>query len=1843
MHLQMKKLLQNIISLLLLVPASVAGQSYSTLWKQAGEASDKDLPQTQMAVLDRIKAKAEKEKEYGQLLKAELLRMKVCSEVAPDSLKPAVERLRNKCAAASDAVLKAVRAAVLCRIYNGHPELDDSAKAIADGYRRMAMADAGALAAVRTEAFEPVVLNGYNGRIFNDDMLSVVGYEVEDFQTLYDYYHVRGNRAATCLTALELIRQHRGMAEECVNKSEYINWLDSLIHVYSDVDVACEAAIERYRYMEQCPGVTAEQKISYIHYALDKWGGWQNAGQLRNAERELTAPCFRVDMERRVGRPGVPQTVRLSGMRNISSLQMSVFRAGVSGDTELDPAAEDDYKKLRPHLAELKELASERRYISHPDYQFFEDSVLLPALPAGVYMVELRTSPQTETVRWLYHVTDVYLLSHGLPGNRIRYVAVSATTGQPLPGAKVRVTTRETAAGSTTTATLTCNSSGEVVYGYVKNRPTRVFTYTDSDRFCPGASAYSTYSYYAGDSDREQTRVFTDRSIYRPGQTVRFSAVVYKTAGNANTSAVGGKRVRAMLRDANFKVVAEKELVTDGYGTCAADFTLPSAGLNGVYTVMVNNSSARIRVEDYKRPTFRVEFPKINKKYEAGDTLEVRAKALTYAGVPVQGARVKYTVERRRSLWWRPLMAAGDLRKMAPGMAAAVLMEGEAVTGADGSFTVLMPMLLPSTPDGVRMFYNIVATASVTDVAGETRTGCVSVPMGTKATAFSCDVDDMELADSLKAITFKLQNAAGEPITADVRFRIDGAGEWLSGKTSVPIPVGRQLASGRHSVFAVCETDTLERRFTVFALSDTVPCADTRSWFYVSGETFPADGRPVTVQVGSSDSAVHIVYCISSGNKVLESGAADVTDRLINRKFRYKEDYGNGLLLTCAWVKDGQCYTHSATIRRPQPDKSLRVKWTTFRDRLAPGQEEEWRLSITNPDGTPAKAQLMATLYDMSLDQIAPHSWNFSVQTWLPVPYAGWTAQRWYGFTQTAGQAWKPFAYRELELNRFDSSLFPRRYSLVYNALSGVAQGARPMMRAMKTGASNVAADGVMMAKSTVAVAEESAAMDAAAPQADAGMGGGDAEAAAAAGQLRENLNETAFFMPALETGSEGGVALKFTLPESLTTWRFMGIAHTKDMSVGSIVGEAVAKKNVMILPNVPRFVRTGDKVRVNARVFNTTAAPLSGTARLELIDPETERVVLERTDRFTAGAEATATVAFDFGVDGKHQLLICRVTASGDGFSDGEQHYLPVLPDRERVTVTVPFVQNGPGVKSVRIDTLFGKGSSDRKLTVEYTNSPEWLVVQALPYVGSPRGDNAIDQASAFYANALGRSLVKRSPRAKTVFDSWSMERDDAGTLAGSLTKNAELKDIMLNETPWMADADSESEQKRHLADFFDESLMQARMAAAVDKLRDLQNADGSWSWCPDMPGNIHVTAEVAEMLVRLNHIAGRQELARDLLDKAFGFMEKKMAGQVAEMKKAERDGRPQSFPGETALRYLYISALDGRRQSAEAVSAADYLVALLKKDIKGQTIYDKALTAVVLAKRGESAKSKEYVRSLKEYTVFAEDAGRYYDTPRAAYSWRDYRIPTEVAAIEAIAMINPADSVTIGEMRRWLLHEKRAQAWDTPVNSVNAIYAFLNGASGLLASKAQAVLAIDGKTLGVPQATAGVGYVKTAVSSPQGRVLTATKVSQGTSWGALYAQSTLPASSVKASSAGISVKREIVSDSAELRVGSRVTVRITIRADRDLDFVQVADRRAACMEPLEQLSGYRRGVYCSPKDNRTDYFFDRLTKGTHVLETVYYIDRAGQYETGTCTAGCAYAPEYRATAPSATIKVKE
>ena len=1849
---------KSIVLLLMLLVCSMAtfADDYDALWKQVRKAAEDDLPKTEIGILEKISAKASKEKAYGQLLSAEMLIVGLQTQISPDSLQPAADRLQLKAEQAekTDGVLAAVYYASLGKLYDSSLFFGKDRSKSSHQFYEKALANPAALAAHQDIEYEPLVKVEKGSKLFEHDLLHVIGMEADEYEVLHDFYEKKGNRAAACITALWLVKEYqfgekRGRA------------LDSLLTVYGDLPEACEVALLKYDYMKSQKDVTPQDLKAFAQESQKRWSSWPRATLFQNRINELTASVFNVELGNSRELPNRERTVKFTKLRNIPDWEMHVSRLNLPGDHELTTYREKDIKKLRSLVTEKDVIVERRTYTGKEDCEIFEDSITLKGLPLGTYLIEFKDKKgKIDTPLRLLYVSDLQLLLQEQDMNELRLVVLNATTGQPVPGAKVKMWDSPRYGETRKTETVTVNEQGECVKYFKNGIPNYFYVYTDNDKSCPDEWQSTNYSYYEERELVNRISVYTDRRLYRPGQTVHASVITHQVKRGTITTALPQDDVLLYLRDANNKTIAEKRVTTDEFGTASADFTLPTSGLTGSFTVMARgsvNGSTTIQVEEYKRPTFEIIMPDYQEKYAAGDTVVVTAHAKTYAGVPVQGATVQYTIKRHQALWWRWYGGADDTE----------LLKEVVTTDEQGAFKMKMPMVLPKEDEKQKQesrrywwcpprFYQITASAIVTDMAGESHEGSMSLPIGTKETALSSNLPEKALADSVQSITFDYRNAAGRTIDGMVKYSFDD-GKQLTTAANTPVKI--TLKSGRHTLKAICGKDTLEQQVVVFSMKDKTPVIHTHDWFYVSDKQFPRDGSPVYVQVGASYEPQHIVYSILSGEEVIESGVIDQNNAINTRKFTYKEEYGSGITVNYAWVREGKVYTHSASIEKPLPDKRLMAEWKTFRNRLTPGQKEEWTLLLKKPDGKPAKAQLMATLFDKSLDQIRKHGWSLYLGLNQNLPTAPWSAMSAGSINASYSENPQTKYVEDLKFSCLNKIYFDTYGEFYVSKYGARLKSGRKMMGAARAdamaGAPMMMVEDVAEEKVVVGYGKAEANSEDAATQKDEGK-----DQTSAAPQLRENLNETAFFYPTLQTDENGIVSIKFTLPESLTTWRFMGIAHDQDMNNTYIENEAIAQKTVMVQPNVPRFIRQGDQATLSARLFNTSEKVVKGTAKLELLQPETEEVVYSKTQTYSIAANGTSNVLFTIDAQPEKfasPLYICRVTAVGDGYSDGEQHYLPVLSGEEWVTNTVPFTQHEPGTKTVDLTTIFPQNIRSPKLTVEYTNNPAWLMIQALPYVSNPNDKNAISLVSAYYANSIAESIMNASPKIKRVIELWGKETGNETSLMSNLQKDQELKELILNETPWVLDAENEAEQKQALIRFFDENNIRQTLSSTMEKLKGLQNGDGSWSWWEGMPGSVYMTMSVTETLVRLNKMIGEQQGTKNMLNKAYKFLAEFIREEVKELKKLEKKGFKDLRPSELAVNYLYSIALSGRELSGSDKSNHDYLVNLLAKKTRELTIYGKAVSAVILGKNGYTAKANTYLQSIKEYSVYTEEMGRYFDTRKAYYSWFDYKIPTEVAAIEAYKVLLPEDKQTVEDMQRWLLQSKRTQAWDTPINSVNAIYAFLgNQEQTMTALQDQGentVLKVNGTPLELPQATAGVGYVKVAKTDGDMKTFEAEKTSNGTSWGAVYAQFFQPVTEVADAASGIKVTREIIPITQHqspnthhpspitLKVGDKIKVRITIKADRDYDFVQVLDKRAACLEPVKQLSGYHWGYYCAPKDYTTAYYFDRMSKGTHVVETEYYIDREGEYQTGTCTAQCAYAPEYTGRAQGLKLKV--
>lgn len=1815
---------RNILSLLIALFATmqVAAQTYDNLWKQAEINAQKDQPKSEIAVMKKIIAKASAAKDYGQLLAAEIRQMTLWKEISADSLTPNVKRMEAEVLKVNDPALKAVRYAVLGKVYR------DMNEKKSQEFFKKALGQPELLARHTSAEYVPLTLKGVDGSSFNNDLLHLIGFEAdskEAYLQLYTYYNKVGNRGAACLCAYKLIEKYRQDDVREVKKSKYLQIIDSLIQIYQDIPEAGELAVEHFRFMEGATDAKPQDKLNYINYALSRWGEWSRMNELRNAQKRLTEPMFRVKDMPQVLRPGEKVWVQLD-VRNLQNLKISISRLNITADNEYDAQDEATYKMLLKKTTKLHQKDFSRNYYGRPDYETVKDSIEIGGnLPLGAYLMEV-TSDNTGIApqRELFYVSNLAVMIQQLPDDKHRYVVVNATDGQPVPGAKIMLYDRDYDVKTgkwkrLVHARLTTDENGEA---YFKNVDGNVLISTSNDKFTPAKDIYlSRTRYYEQKDDKIKHQLFTDRSIYRPGQTVHASAISYIVKKGLDASVPGkSMELNFILRDANGKQVAEQKATTDEYGTASVDFELPKEGQTGLYFISVNGTVTKyVRVEEYKRPTFEITFPKVNEKYNWGDTVVVKATAKTYSGVPVQGAKVEYQVTRRNQLWWWGAGSAGQLVKT-----------DSCVTREDGTFDVEIPLEASlSGKDEADMsefmriarFFNFEVSAIVTDISGESHEGVMSLPLGTKPTILTVNLPKRIETDSLKTVTFAYRNASGMPISSRLKYRID-KGEWKDAEANAPVSIKEYASSsassslvwksGVHQLEAICGQDTLQQKFTLFSMKDTHPVEPTTEWYYQTAKTFPRDGKPVYIQVGSSENGAHIVYSIIAGNKLLEKGAWELGDSIVTLPFTYKEEYASGIVLNYSFVKQGKCYTRMMSIARPLPEKKLNIAWKTFRNRLTPGQKEEWTLKITTPDGKPAKAQLMSVLYDKSLDQIAPHSWKMSLgfSQWLPSCY--WTSNLWYYTMDLLGvYPTKYFDQKQLDVDKFDGKFFSYyayMQAVELSKLERSSGGTVESVRIQKDEVVREEAKGIWIRSSKMTR------VGAAAPSANkvfdvveempqfAGGSGSDAGQYLDKVQVRENMNETAFFYPALESDNDGNVAIRFTLPESVTTWKFMGLAHDKEMRNGLLVHEAVAQKTVMVQPNMPRFLREGDKSTIVVKLFNTSDKKVSGNTRMQILDPETNKVVWQKTQNYSIDAEGSATISFD--VQGlKEGVYINKVVAAGNGYSDGEQHYLPVLSNRELVVNTLPITLHQKGEQSFDLSKLFlnkegkqAKGAEEAKVTIEYTNNPSWLMVKALPAISNPDEEDAISLMSAIYAN----------------------------TITNHVQKHLSLENLT------------------------QESI---RLQNQVEKLKKLQNPDGSFSWWKGMKGSRYMTTSVAEMMVRLNAIAGVQKSTARMLASAIDYLSWQTAQEVREMKKQE-EKKQKVNPSEQALHYLYILSVDGRKMKQNLEQDKAYLLDKMSKMTGDFSIYGKARAAVVLARNSQQnaayrEKAGEYLQSVNEYAVYREEMGRYYDTRKALYSWRNYKIPTQVSVIEAMQMLKPNDKQTIEELQRWLLMSKRTQVWDTPVNTVDAVYAFMKGNESNWNRKAEnAVLKLDGKLLPMPQDSTTLGYVKTERPGKASK-LSIDKKSDYTSWGAVYAEFKQPISEIGSMESGIKVRRVIVPAESESKgnaqVGEKVKVTLIITADRDYDFVQITDKRAACLEPVNQLSGYQWsiGCYVSPRDHATNFYFDRLSKGKHIVEMEYYVDRKGDYQSGTCIAECTYSPEFSGRTETYELKV--
>lgn len=1875
--------LSLIVLLVMSVFAPMQAQTYDNLWKELEVLERKDLPKSVISEAMKIYDKAKAEQNVPQMMKAYLTAMQYRSLLTPDSLKVDMNGLEQWASQTGSMEDKAILYSIL-----GEMTMPaDVKKGL--GYLQASLKDKDRLLLIPVEKLRPMVRVGEaSKRYFRDnlynllarraiqimqqyrwqaaakanqtnslpadmtDMDQFVTYQfvpvsdcdltaavMQTYQSLLKAYDTETEREGWLLTGIDalnyLYRNFSGNFSNDVCQQELRKW----IHTYPAVKTVPEAYLALAQFLQYQNNQV--ERLRIVREGIAGYPRYEGINQLKNIEKEILNASLSLEIA--TAYPGEQQSVKVN-YKNLTGITLQLYKVNL-------PVTSAVLQNRTTHFeSKYARLQREEHFSLKPttDYLNVDTTLTIQAPQAGIYFLKaVPDGKKGVSDGTLMNVTALKTIYRPLPDGTLELVVVDAVSGQPVSEAEVTIYT-EKGGGYSPQQTYQADKQGTLKLDFLNSNKYWYNAHTAADNAMPILNLWKNDYYYKESKRKEVLQLFTDRSIYRPGQTVYVSGLAYEMEKDS-TRVLADKKYTVSLYDANNNETGKVEVRTNGFGSFSGQFVLPSPCLTGYFSLRAADTSVSFKVEEYKRPTFDVTFEPVKVEYQVGDSIEVVGMAKTFAGAPVQNARVHYNISRSYAWVWR-FMGRGSAR-----------WEGEAMTDADGKFSVPVHFEIDSDRrESPLWYYTYNIQADVTDGAGETQQANLSLPLGSTSMVLNMDnLPDNLVKEKKLEIKLTAMNLSGEPVDTPVTYQVvemeeqkDGqekegrkvlTGTVEANKSFVPeaiyaLPSGnyRLKLSAKDTQGREC---TASKNFLLFSLNDKRPPFVITDWFYQDGLEFDA-ASPATVYIGSSEKNVYLLYDVFAGNKRLESKRIELSDSVVSFRFPYKKEYGDGILVSMAFVKDGRLYSHNARIMKPAPEKKLQLKWTTFRDKLRPGQQEEWKLTVLYPDGSPAEAEMLATMYDASLDKIySAHKLDFGVDFHYVVPLTYWNTS----------YMWNAYLYVDFPLKRLRA--VPLEYSELIIPSTGrmeamvVGYGGSP--RATLAGALKIrgrsAANAVMNQEAVTDMVLQEEMVETSA-QEKVEMGSSEELAETGDIQIRENFAETAFFYPQLRTNEKGEVSISFVLPESLTRWTFMGLAHTRNVDYGKIEATATASKEFMLQPNMPRFVRVGDKANIAASLMNLSDKGVKGTVRMELFNPETEKVFYSQKQKFDVKGGETGHVNFTFEVSDKYAVMACRMVADGDTFSDGEQRYIPVLTDKQWVTETVPLNVNGEGAHTFSLENLFNKHSktaSEQRLTVEFTAHPAWYAVQALPVVANPQNEDALSWATAYYAHSLAAFIVKENPRIKQVFDSWKAQGGTKETFMSNLQKNQELKNILLAETPWLTEATNEAEQKQRIATLFDLNTMNSQLAVSVEKLGELQNADGAWSWYKGMQGSRYVTTQVMEMLVRLNALTHQDADSRmqPMIQKGFEYLGKQAAEEYKSMKEAEKKGAVGLRPSEQVLRYLYICALDGKAPVDEKVNR--YFIDKLSGEGKELTIYGKALGAIILQQAGKVAEARLFMQSLMEYSVVTDEMGRYFDTPKARYSWFSYKIPTEVAAMEAIQRITK-DTKAIDEMKRWLLKQKQTQTWETPIATADAVYALMaTGASDLLANTGGVEITLGKEVIRTPADNA-IGYIKKTVS---GDVMNIKKVSvdkegTGMGWGAVYAQYLESMDQIGEQGNGLSVSRQLykgdeaLNESAPLKVGDRITVRLTVKADRDMDFVQIKDDRAACMEPLQAVSGFRwgngLGYYQATKDASTQFFIDQMRKGTYVIEYQVYVNRTGEYQAGIATVQSAYAPEF-------------
>ncbi|MCU7548625.1 MG2 domain-containing protein [Chitinophagaceae bacterium LB-8] len=1675
-----------------------------------------------------------------------------------------------------------------------------------------------------------------------------------------------------------------------------------------------------------------------VNDSTTKSEGWVNSYNLLS---EITKPLFSFEVEK-VNVPAKP-FLALVKYRNVNAVNFRLIKADEAAKKLLDNRYYDKFWNALSNIKPIKEW--QQSLPATNDLQEHAVEIKVDALPVGEYML-LATNKNDAAVQ-LLQVSNISYVQHAN-----QYFVLNRENGQPLPHATVQVFSRQYDYRQSKYVKARYASYQADRNGFfqierkksergVDNAFALEITY-DNDHLFLDEYNYTYYSYSERKEQGQSEKIFffTDRSIYRPGQTVFFKGIVVD-----QREIVPAYNTTIFLLDANSQKVDSLNVVTNEFGSFSGKFTLPQNLLNGEFVIVDKKERDRgyFSVEEYKRPKFYVEFDQIKQSYKVGDSIAIKGNAKAYAGNNVSGAKVVYRVVRQPRFLY-PWLLKGWWPRIEP----MEIAHGEIATGENGQFTftfkAIPDLKLNKNLDPV---FDYEISADITDINGETRSGEMEVTAGYKPLLLKVKMDERIAVDSLKNIFIRTENMVGEyqpsivkvsliqliPENRLIRNRYwqqpdqfvmskevfiqyfpndeyndeSNYRNWTEGKQvfektdSSKIngqwTIGnQQLSAGFYKV----EISTKDKEGTEVKDIRFIELFDPKSnrlskpdylWTKGSGGSIEP-GEKTVVQIGTTVQNVFLIGQIDkntneeTGN--VQPAAGNFSFYSLNNEkksfeFAAKEEDRGGYGVTFFFVRDNRLYQFNDVINVPWSNKELKIEYATYRDKTLPGSEEKWKVKITGSKGDKAAAEMLASMYDASLDQFNPHNWQKPVIWPVYAGTYGWNGSANFSFEESFEKPIKELEARSIDKSydqlmnyRVMDKIYEDRKRKVLYKLRLENQAAEkevdiarvPLPTPNKVGVSNadsVAVPEIEELKDTKIDFDSSSESQ--------------QEIREANFQIRKNFNETAFFFPDLRTDKDGNIEFSFTMPEALTRWKLQTFAHRKDLAMGLAQTNVITQKELMVQPNAPRFLRQGDALEFSAKIVNLSDKELTGQAELQLLDATTNQPVdgwfqnIFPNQYFTVSAGGSEVVKFPIEVPYQfNNALVWRVVAKAGNYSDGEEMTLPVLTNKTLVTETLPLMMKGSGSKNFTFDKLLQAGNSEslqhQSLTVEFTSNPAWYAVQALPYLMEYPYECAEQIFNRYYANALAAKIASASPRIKQIFERWKTA--DSSALQSNLQKNQELKSVLLEETPWVLQAKSEEQQKKNLALLFDLVRMSNELKSNIQKLKEMQSENGGFVWFKGGPDDQYITQYILTgigHLKKLNALTKEQLADWDnVISQALLYLDRKSREDCDYLVKRKLNLSTQHI-GYLQAQYLYMRSFFPEHKLPQSSQAAyNYYQGQAKQFWMNGNKYMQGMIALALNRRGDQQTPKAILKSLKETAIFSDELGMYWKGSafRIGWFWWQSPIETQSLLIEAFAEISN-DTKTINDLKTWLLRNKQTTNWRTTKATADACYALLLQGSDWLNNESQVAIQLGNTTVapGSKDSEAGSGYFKkvfnTQIINPQmGNITVSIKKTvnaqnpeiQNPSYGSIYWQYFEDLDKITPASTPLQLNKKLfveknsdngpvltpIGEGSIVKVGDKIKVRIELRVDRDMEYVHMKDMRASALEPVHVLSGYKwqggLGYYESTKDASTNFFFNYLRKGTYVFEYPLFVTHAGNFSNGVTTIQCMYAPEFSA-----------